>query len=100
MISALQNENDFIYVKDVVSMTLSFLDNQVISGIYNIGTGKSRSFNDLAHGIFKAINKNISIEYIPMPEELRAKYQYRTCAIMEKARGNNILTFESFLGFK
>jgi ADP-L-glycero-D-manno-heptose 6-epimerase len=77
---------DFLYVKDAVDMTLSFLDNPEINGIFNIGTGKARSWLDLANAVFTAMNKTPRIEFIPMPETLRDKYQYFTQADISKLR--------------
>jgi len=77
---------DFIYVKDAVDMTLFFLDKPDINGLFNIGTGKSRTWNDLVSAIFKALNKEINIEYIGLPEHLREKYQYFTEANMNKIK--------------
>jgi len=73
-----QQKRDFIYIKDVVEMVLFFMDNPDIGGLYNIGTGKARSWNDLANAIFRAVNKPAVIEYIEMPDKLRDKYQYFT----------------------
>jgi len=75
---------DFIYVKDVVEMTLFFLDNPEINGIFNIGTGNARSWNQVAASLFQAVGKPLNIEYIPMPDALKGKYQYYTCADMTK----------------
>jgi ADP-L-glycero-D-manno-heptose 6-epimerase len=75
---------DFIYVKDAVDMTLFFLDNLNFSGIYNIGTGKARSWNDLVKAVFAAMDKAPVIEYIDMPDSIRNQYQYYTCAEMTK----------------
>ena len=55
-------------------------------GIYNIGSGRAESWNSLAKAAFEALNKEINIEYIEMPESLRDRYQYYTCANMEKFR--------------
>ena len=77
---------DFIYVKDVVDMCLFFMENEVESGLYNIGTGKARSFNDLAGGIFSALSLPENIEYFDMPESLRGQYQYFTEARMDKLK--------------
>ncbi len=71
---------DFIYVKDAVEMTLYFLENRDIHGIFNIGTGISRTWNDLVTAIFKALDKPVNIEYIDMPDYLKGKYQYYTKA--------------------
>jgi len=77
---------DFIYVKDAVEMTLFFLENKDLNGIFNVGTGIPRSWNDLAKAVFSALGANPNIEYVDMPEEIRGKYQYFTKAEMEKIR--------------
>ena len=69
---------DFIYIKDAVDMTLFFYDNPHIGGLFNIGTGKARSWNDLLKAVFAAMSKKPNIEYIDMPESLRDQYQYYT----------------------
>jgi ADP-L-glycero-D-manno-heptose 6-epimerase len=75
---------DFVYIKDAVDMTLFFLDNRDKNGIFNVGTGKARTWNDLVTILFKAMNKPVNIEYIDMPESLKNKYQYFTQAKMTK----------------
>jgi ADP-L-glycero-D-manno-heptose 6-epimerase len=77
---------DFIYVKDAVEITLFFLDKPEINGLYNLGTGKSRTWTDLVTAIFKALNKPVNIEYIDLPEHLKNKYQYFTEANMNKIK--------------
>jgi len=71
---------DFIYVKDAVNMTVYFLEQPEINGIFNAGTGTPRTFNDLASAVFAAIGKEPNIEYIEMPDGLEQRYQYYTCA--------------------
>ena len=66
---------DFVYIKDVVSVVLFFMDNSKVSGIFNVGTGKSRTFNDLARSVFKVMGKEENIEYFKMQDELSEKYQ-------------------------
>ena len=75
---------DFIYVKDAVDMTLFFLDNKNKNGLYNVGTGKARTWNDLVAALFKAISKPLNIEYIELPSHLLDKYQYYTEAKIDK----------------
>jgi len=75
---------DFIYVKDATAMTLSLLDMADVGGIFNIGTGKARTWNDVARALFAAMNKEPQVEYIPMPEVLKGKYQYHTQANLSK----------------
>jgi ADP-L-glycero-D-manno-heptose 6-epimerase len=77
---------DFLYVKDAVEMTLFFLDNPKLSGIYNIGTGKARNWNDMVKAVFAAMGKKPKIEYIEMPESIRHQYQYFTQAEMSKLK--------------
>ncbi len=77
---------DFIYVKDAVDMTLFFLENPEVNGLFNIGTGQARSWVDLASAVFEAMGKQPNIEFIPMPEKLRDKYQYFTQADISKLR--------------
>ena len=81
---------DFIYVNDVVEVCLHFFDNynSTLNGIYNVGTGKARTFNDLAKAIFSALNIKTEIEYISTPEDIRDKYQYFTEAKTDKLRAS------------
>jgi ADP-L-glycero-D-manno-heptose 6-epimerase len=77
---------DFVYVKDCVDAMISLVneDHNGANGIYNLGTGKARSFADLALATFAAMGKKENIEYIEMPESLRGQYQYYTQAQMNK----------------
>ncbi len=77
---------DFVYVKDAIDMTLYFLDKKEINGLFNVGSGKARTWNDLVTAIFKALNKPVNIEYIDMPGHLAAKYQYLTEAKLDKIK--------------
>jgi ADP-L-glycero-D-manno-heptose 6-epimerase len=79
---------DFIYIKDAVSMTLYFYENPELGGIYNIGTGSARSWNDLVKAVFSAMDKEVDIEYIDMPENIKEQYQYYTCADMNKLKAS------------
>ena len=71
---------DFIYIKDAINVILFFLNKNNLSGIFNVGTGKARSFLNLANSIFLALNKNPNIKFIEMPDGLKDKYQYFTQA--------------------
>jgi ADP-L-glycero-D-manno-heptose 6-epimerase len=77
---------DFVYVKDVTEVCYFFLHHRKDSGIYNLGTGKARTFYDLATAVFKAMNKKEDIQFIDIPEDIRDKYQYFTEAKMEKLK--------------
>lgn len=80
-----EQKRDFIYVKDAVRMVMFLLENRC-HGIYNIGSGRAETWNSLATAVFKAMDKPVNIEYIEMPEHLRGKYQYYTCADIAKIR--------------
>jgi ADP-L-glycero-D-manno-heptose 6-epimerase len=80
-----EQKRDFIYVKDAVRLTLSFLSN-ALSGIFNIGSGEATSWNRLATAVFKAVHKPCNIEYIAMPNDLKGKYQYFTQANIQKTK--------------
>jgi ADP-L-glycero-D-manno-heptose 6-epimerase len=77
---------DFIYVRDCVDVMLWLYQNPKVSGIFNLGTGVARSFNDLAQAIFKAVGKPPKFQYIDMPPDLVARYQNYTQAEMGKLR--------------
>jgi len=81
-----EQKRDFLYVKDAVDMTLFFLDNPETSGIYNLGAGVARTWNDLAKAVFAAMGKQPNIEYIDMPDSVRNQYQYFTEANIAKLR--------------
>lgn len=80
-----EQKRDFIYVKDAVRMTCAFLENEAY-GIYNIGSGVASTWNALAEALFKAIQKPVRIEYVPMPEDLMGKYQNYSKADLKKTQ--------------
>jgi ADP-L-glycero-D-manno-heptose 6-epimerase len=75
---------DFIYVKDLVDVCVFLMHSRKHSGLYNLGTGKARTWNDLAKSIFAASGKPVNIEYVDIPVDIREKYQYFTEATMQK----------------
>ena len=77
---------DFLYVKDAVNMTLFFFDNPYINGIFNIGSGETRTWNDLVIAVFVGMGGKPNIEYIEMPPSIRSQYQYFTQADLSKLR--------------
>lgn len=77
---------DFIWVDDVVQIMLWLLDHPEVSGLFNAGTGKARSFLDLASAVYRALGKEPYIRYVDTPIELRSRYQYFTEARMERLR--------------
>jgi ADP-L-glycero-D-manno-heptose 6-epimerase len=80
-----EQRRDFVYVGDVVDVNLWFLDHSKVSGIYNVGTGRSQSFNDVAKGVLKAHDKGELI-YVPFPDKLKGRYQSFTEADLSRLR--------------
>lgn len=83
---------DFIWVGDCIDVMLWLADNPGVSGLFNCGTGKARSFKDLAEAVFAALDKKPKINYIPTPENIRDKYQYFTEANMSRLRAAGYTT--------
>jgi ADP-L-glycero-D-manno-heptose 6-epimerase len=81
-----EQKRDFIYVKDCSKAIEWFIKNRSVNGIFNLGCGVARTWNDLAYAVGKALGKKTEIEYIPMPEKLRGQYQYYSCATLNKLR--------------
>jgi ADP-L-glycero-D-manno-heptose 6-epimerase len=79
-----EQRRDFLYVKDAVDMTLHLAANSAANGIFNIGSGVARTWNELARALFAALGREPHIEYIDMPETIRDKYQYFTQADVHK----------------
>ena len=75
-----EQRRDFLYVKDAVAMTLHLATTPAAAGIYNLGSGQAATWIDLVTPIFEALGLPVAIEFIDMPEILRGKYQYHTCA--------------------
>ena len=81
-----QQLRDFVYVKDVLKVCYWLMENKPASGIYNLGTGKARSFEDLVKATFSGLDMDPKIIFIDMPEDIRDKYQYFTEANMNKLK--------------
>ncbi|HLI66282.1 MAG TPA: ADP-glyceromanno-heptose 6-epimerase [Caulobacteraceae bacterium] len=75
---------DFVYVRDAAEVIAWLMDNEQVSGLYNLGSGVARSFKDLAEATFKAAGRPPRIEYVPTPEVIRDRYQYFTEADMTR----------------
>jgi ADP-L-glycero-D-manno-heptose 6-epimerase len=75
---------DFVYVKDVVEVCYFLMNHRKDSGIYNLGSGTARTFNDLVTSVFSALHLEPQISYIDTPADIRDKYQYYTKAAMHK----------------
>ncbi len=81
-----KQERDFIYVRDAVAMSLHLAETKHANGLFNIGAGVARSWLDLAHALFAALDCKPEIEFIEMPETIRHQYQYHTCADITRLR--------------
>jgi len=77
---------DFVYVKDVVEACIFLMHHRKNAGIYNLGSGKARTFLDLTRAVFKALNLEENISFVDTPKDIRDKYQYFTEANMNKLR--------------
>lgn len=77
-----EQKRDFIYIKDCVNVLWWFLEHPTVNGIFNLGTGRARTWNDLVHAVFAALKLSPKIDYIDMPVEIRSQYQYFTEADM------------------
>ena len=84
---------DFVYIKDVCEIMAKILENNHIYGIYNIGTGVARSWNDLMTSVFKSLNMTPDIEYVEMPDSIKGQYQNFTQADLTKLN-NKIKDFK------
>jgi ADP-L-glycero-D-manno-heptose 6-epimerase len=82
-----EQKRDFVYVMDVVEVCVFLMHHRKDSGIYNLGSGSARSFNDLASAVFGALQLPVNIEYVETPADIRDAYQYYTCADMTKLNG-------------
>jgi ADP-L-glycero-D-manno-heptose 6-epimerase len=81
-----EQKRDFLYVKDAVAMTLHLAATPSAGGLYNLGSGKARTWIDLANAVFAALNRKPEIQFIEMPEVIRDKYQYFTEANLARLR--------------
>lgn len=81
-----EQKRDFVHVDDCVAVMLWLLDNRQVSGIFNLGSGRARSFLDLVRAMFAAMGQAERIQFIDMPADLRGKYQYFTEAPLDRLR--------------
>jgi len=81
-----EQNRDFVYVQDAVKVTLFFYDHPDSSGLFNCGTGRARTWIELGEAVFDAMGKETRIRFVDMPEQIREKYQYHTCADISKLR--------------
>jgi ADP-L-glycero-D-manno-heptose 6-epimerase len=83
-----EQQRDFLYVKDAVTMTLHLANQPLAGGLFNIGSGVPSTWIQLAEAIFAALGRAPDIEFVEMPEALREKYQYYTCADISRLRSS------------
>ena len=81
-----EQQRDFVHVDDCVAVMLWLLDNPRVSGLFNLGSGRARTFRDLVEAMFAALGRPAAIEYVDMPADLRGKYQYFTEAPLDRLR--------------
>lgn len=81
-----EQKRDFIFVDDIAEVMLFFIENQNNPGIYNVGTGKARSYLDLTRAVFESLHMNPEINFVDTPKDLRSRYQYFTEADIQKLR--------------
>lgn len=79
-------KRDFLYVKDAVAVMCWLVEHPAVGGIFNVGAGRARTWNDLAGAVFAAMDREPAIDYVDMPEHLRGKYQYFTEAKLDRLR--------------
>jgi ADP-L-glycero-D-manno-heptose 6-epimerase len=81
-----EQKRDFVYIKDVIRVMWEIFQARTIHGIFNLGTGEARTWNDLAKAVFTSLGKPVHIEYIDMPDSIKNQYQYFTQADLTKLR--------------
>ncbi len=81
-----EQARDFIYVEDVAKVMLHFMNNQRVSGIFNVGTGVARTYLDLTRAVFNTMEIKEDISFVNTPKDIRNNYQYYTCAKIDKLR--------------
>jgi ADP-L-glycero-D-manno-heptose 6-epimerase len=81
-----KQRRDFLYVKDAVRMTLYLAEREDAHGLFNVGSGRSHTWLDLVQAVFYSMGRPVDVEFIEMPEDLRAQYQYATCASIGRLR--------------
>jgi ADP-L-glycero-D-manno-heptose 6-epimerase len=81
-----EQKRDFVHVDDCVAVMLWLLDNPQVSGLFNLGSGRARSFLDLVRALFAALDRPAEIRFVDMPADLRGRYQYFTEAPLDRLR--------------
>jgi ADP-L-glycero-D-manno-heptose 6-epimerase len=81
-----EQKRDFVFVDDIADVMLFFMENQRYPGIYNVGTGKARSYLDLTRSVFESMKLNPEINFVDTPKDLQSRYQYFTEADIQKLR--------------
>ena len=92
-----EQKRDFIYVKDAAAMTLHLAESDTAAGLFNVGAGRAETWIDLAHAVFAAMKREPTMEFVDMPEEMRAAYQYSTLADIGRLRASGYVNEVSSL---
>jgi ADP-L-glycero-D-manno-heptose 6-epimerase len=79
-----EQRRDFIYVKDAVRITLHLAEQRGVHGLFNVGSGESHTWRELADAVFEGLGRPPGIDFIDMPEQLRGRYQYATRAVLDR----------------
>jgi ADP-L-glycero-D-manno-heptose 6-epimerase len=83
-----EQRRDFIYVKDAIDITLHLAESTSSGGLFNVGAGRAHTWIELATAVFEALQQPVTIDFIEMPEEIRANYQYATSATLDRLRAS------------
>jgi ADP-L-glycero-D-manno-heptose 6-epimerase len=83
-----EQRRDFVYVKDAVRMTLHLAEQTAVAGLVNVGAGRSHTWLELVRAVFAALGRPAAVDFIELPPALRGKYQYDTCAAVDRLRAS------------
>jgi ADP-L-glycero-D-manno-heptose 6-epimerase len=83
-----EQRRDFVYVKDAIDMTLHLAESQTSGGLFNVGSGRAHTWIDLVTAVFEAMQQPVAIDFVEMPAEIRANYQYATSASLDRLRAS------------
>jgi ADP-L-glycero-D-manno-heptose 6-epimerase len=83
-----EQRRDFVYVKDAIDITLHLAESETSGGLFNVGSGRAHTWIDLVTAVFDAMQQPVAIDFIEMPAEIRANYQYATSASLDRLRAS------------
>jgi ADP-L-glycero-D-manno-heptose 6-epimerase len=79
-----EQRRDFSYVKDAIDITLHLAESQTSGGLFNVGSGRAHTWIELVTAVFEALQQPVAIDFVEMPDEIRANYQYATSAALDR----------------